>query len=82
MLLFNVYMECAHTHTHTRLNHRGVHGHGEPVSHGHLDMVRCLVEAGAGLNQAMNSGGTPLAVARAQGHNKVAVFLERAGATE
>ena len=27
-------------------------------------------------------GGTPLAVARAQGHNKVAALLERAGATE
>ena len=49
---------------------------------GYSRFGKYLVEAGADINPGNFEGGTPLAVARAQGHNKVAALLERAGATE
>jgi ankyrin repeat protein len=49
---------------------------------GHLDVVKYLVEAGVGLNPGNNEGGTPLALARQEGHKKVVAYLERSGVSE
>lgn len=48
---------------------------------GHLDMVKYLVEAGVDLNPGNHEGGTPLALARQEGHKKVVAYLKRLGAT-
>ncbi len=45
-----------------------------------LEVVRFLCEAGAGKNQAMMDGGTPLDVASYFGHLEVVRFLCEAGA--
>ena len=46
----------------------------------HTDTLTALVAAGADLNLADRDGRTPLALARARGHDTMARVLERAGA--
>ena len=46
----------------------------------HTDTLTALVAAGADLNLADRDGRTPLALARARGHDAMARVLERAGA--
>ena len=47
---------------------------------GHLAVVRYLVQQGADINKANNTGCTPLDSARGFGHAEVAAFLRAAGA--
>ncbi len=46
----------------------------------HTEVVRLLVNAGAGVNLADGEGVTPLAHARRKGHTEIAAILEAAGA--
>ena len=48
---------------------------------GHVAVVKYLVEAGVDLNPGNYAGGTPLALARQEGHKKVVAYLKRVGAT-
>jgi ankyrin repeat protein len=51
---------------------------------GHLEVVRLLVEAGADMDMAVNTGGgavTPLWIARRRDHDDIVEILQRAGAT-
>ena len=65
------------------INSKGEYGQ-TPLCHaswtGMIEVVRALVEAGAGLNPSTNAP-PPLAIARREGHKKIAAFLKRAGAT-
>ena len=48
---------------------------------GHVAVVKYLVEAGVDLNPGNHEGGTPLALARQEGHEEVVAYLERVGVT-
>ena len=49
--------------------------------HGHLEVVRFLVESGANKDQCLtNNGATPLFVAARHGHLEVVRFLVESGA--
>jgi hypothetical protein len=50
------------------------------ASQGKLDVVRCLLKLGANVNQADNSGITPLMAASFCKHEEVVVWLVKAGA--
>jgi hypothetical protein len=52
-------------------------GDGGPC---HTATLKALVDAGADVNLADRQGQTPLALARARGHEAMATLLERAGA--
>ena len=52
------------------------------AQHGHTDMVRCLAENGAKLDQATNEGATPTYIAAEQGHVDVARLLLERGVPE
>ena len=46
---------------------------------GHVDVARLLIEKGADVAQASNSGHTPLAIAKQKGHAEIARLLEARG---
>ena len=48
--------------------------------HGHVDVVRALIEGAADIDKAMNGGTTPLYVASQNGHVEVVRALMEGGA--
>lgn len=53
-----------------------LHGAAE---NGHLDVIRLLLEAGASVNPALNSGHTPVDLADLAGKPEAAALLREAG---
>jgi ankyrin repeat protein len=49
---------------------------------GHLDVVACLVEAGASINLGNASGNSPLHLACYESHKEIAILLLKKGASE